>query len=40
MEKLHQIVKELNDLPKYLLPKINEMSRRYNIFVNFRNAYD
>lgn len=40
LEKLPQVVKELKDSPVYLLPKINEISRRYNIFVNFRNAFD
>lgn len=40
LEKLPQVVKELKDSPVYLLPKINEISRRYNIFVNFRNAFE
>lgn len=40
LEKLPQVVKELKDSPVYLLPKIDEISRRYNIFVNFRNAFD
>lgn len=40
LEKLPQVVKELKDSPVYLLPKINEISRRYNIFVNFHKAFD
>ena len=40
MEKLPQVVKEIKDSPVYLLTKINEISRRYNIFVKFRKAFD